>query len=63
MKQKKLNNLKIKVDGKQLSSKEIEKKQDFHKIMKMINKQKNWKNPWFFGAVGISILALLFSIT
>ena len=63
MKQKKLNNLKIVVDRKQLSSKEIEKKQDFRKIMKMINKQKNWKNPWFFGAVGISILALLFSIT
>ena len=62
MKQKKQNNLKIVLDRKKLSSKEIEKKQDFRRIMKMINKQKNWKSPWFFGVVGVSVLVLLFSI-
>ena len=62
MKQKKLNKLKIVVDRKNPSSKEIHNKQDFRKIIKMINQQKNWKSSWFFGVVGVSILALLFSV-
>ena len=44
------------------SAHEIRKKQDFNLVVKKYNRNKDyWKNPWFYGSIGIaSILSSLF---
>jgi hypothetical protein len=55
---------KINLDRPKISSEEIEKKQDFNKIVKglIIRKPGIYRNPWFYGFVGASSLITFFAI-
>jgi len=46
--------IKIYIDKKEVTSAEINSRQDFNKILASLPEKKNWKNPWFYGAVGLS---------
>ncbi len=46
--------IKIYIDRKEVTSAEINSRQDFKKIFASLPEKKNWKNPWFYGAVGLS---------
>jgi len=50
---------KINLDRSKISSEEIEKKQDFQKIVKSLSLKKPGvlRNPWFYGVVGACSLA------
>jgi len=54
---------KIKIDRPIVSSEEISQKQSFKKVVEGYKKIKPpvWKNPWFYGTVGIASLAILFT--
>mgnify|MGYP007063360986 CR=1 FL=1 len=61
--QKNQKDIKVIVNQKKLSSAEISMKQDFDAILKKFHQQKKmWKNPWFFGPVGISVLLLFYIV-
>jgi len=51
---------KVNLDRSKLSSSYIEQKQDFNKVLNdvKITKTPTWKSPWFYGAVGLSSLAI-----
>ena len=46
--------IKIYIDKKEVTSAEINARQDFNKILKSLPEKKSWINPWFYGAVGLS---------
>jgi len=46
--------IKIYIDRKEVTSDEINSRQDFKQILASLPEKKNWKNPWFYGAVGLS---------
>jgi len=46
--------IKIYIDRKEVTSAEINSRQDFKKILASLPEKKNWNNPWFYGAVGLS---------
>lgn len=46
--------IKIYIDRKEISSAEINSHQDFNKILAALPQKKNWINPWFYGAIGLS---------
>ena len=56
---------KINIDRPIVSSEEINKRQDFTTVMKGVKKMKPplYKNPWFYGPVGLASLALLFTLS
>lgn len=51
---------KVNLDRQNLSSSYIEKKQDFNQVLKSakMTKMPTWKSPWFYGAVGLSSVAI-----
>jgi hypothetical protein len=51
---------KVNLDRQNLSSSYIEKKQDFNHVLKSakMTKMPTWKSPWFYGAVGLSSVAI-----
>jgi hypothetical protein len=46
--------VKIYIDKKEVTSAEINSRQDFNKILASLPTKKKWINPWFYGAVGLS---------
>jgi hypothetical protein len=52
---------KVNLDRQNLSSSYIEKKQDFNHVLKSAKMTKipTWKSPWFYGAVGLSSVAIV----
>jgi len=52
---------KVNLDRQNLSSSFIEKKQDFNHVLKSAKMTKipTWKSPWFYGAVGLSSVAIV----
>lgn len=52
---------KVNLDRQNLSSSYIEKKQDFNHVLKSakMTKMPTWKSPWFYGAVGLSSVAIV----
>jgi hypothetical protein len=52
---------KVNLDRQNLSSSYIEKKQDFNHVLKSakMTKMPTWKSPWFYGAVGLSTVAIV----
>lgn len=52
---------KVNLDRPNLSSSFIEKKQDFNHVLKSakMTKMPTWKSPWFYGAVGLSTVAIV----
>jgi len=52
---------KVNLDRQNLSSSYIEKKQDFTHVLKSAKMTKipTWKSPWFYGAVGLSSVAIV----
>lgn len=56
---------KIKIDRPIVSSEEINSKQNFTKVVEGFRKIKPplWKNPWFYGPVGLASLALVLTLT
>jgi len=52
---------KVNLDRQNLSSSYIEKKQDFNHVLKSAKMTKipTWKSPWFYGAVGLSTVAIV----
>ena len=52
---------KVNLDRQNLSSSYIEKRQDFNHVLKSAKMTKipTWKSPWFYGAVGLSSVAIL----
>lgn len=59
-----MKKLKINLDRPPLESKYIESKQNFDHVLNGFKQLKPpiWKNPWFYGPVGIASLALILSI-
>lgn len=51
---------KVNLDREQLSSAHIERKQNFQHVLKnaQMTKPPIWKSPWFYGAVGLSSIAI-----
>jgi hypothetical protein len=57
-----MQKIKIIVDGDSPSKNQIFAKQDFTKVLKKYNqlyKPAVFKNPWFFGIVGLSSLLII----
>ncbi len=56
---------KFNLDRKPLDSSFIQSRQDFDKVIKGYQAMKPplWKNPWFYGPVGLASLALVLTIT
>jgi hypothetical protein len=56
---------KIKIDRPIISSEEINSKQDFTKVVEGFRKIKPplWKNPWFYGPIGLASLAIVLTLT
>lgn len=56
---------KINIDRPVVSSEEINKKQDFTKVVEGAKKVKPplFKNPWFYGPIGLATLALIITLT
>lgn len=52
---------KILFNKKELSSDQIKNMRDFDLVIKKVQAQRDyWRNPWFFGAMGLaSILSIL----
>ena len=52
---------KVNLDRQNLTSTYIEQKQDFQHVLKgaKMTKIPTWKSPWFYGAVGLSSVAIL----
>ncbi|MEN9997991.1 MAG: hypothetical protein RI922_981 [Bacteroidota bacterium] len=52
---------KVNLDRQNLSSSYIEKKQDFNHVLNSakMTKMPTWKSPWFYGAVGLSSVAIV----
>ena len=52
------------VDREYLSSDYIESRQNFGQVLNEVNQLKPpvWKSAWFYGPVGISVLAVVVSI-
>jgi hypothetical protein len=46
--------VKIYIDKQEVTSAEINSRQDFNKILSRLPPKKKWINPWFYGAVGLS---------
>lgn len=59
-----MKKLKINLDRPPLESKYIESKQNFDHVLNGFKQLKPpiWKNPWFYGPVGVASLALVLSI-
>jgi hypothetical protein len=59
-----MKKLKINVDRPQIKSEDIASRQNFDKVLDGYQKLKPpiFKNPWFYGAIGVASLAILFSI-
>lgn len=55
---------KILFNKKELSSDQIKNMRDFDLVIKKVQAQRDyWRNPWFFGAMGLaSILSILMLI-
>lgn len=51
---------KVNLDRSKPSSSYIEQKQDFNKVLRNVKMTKTptWKSPWFYGAVGLSSVAI-----
>lgn len=51
---------KVNLDRSKPSSSYIEQKQDFNKVLSNVKMTKTptWKSPWFYGAVGLSSVAI-----
>jgi len=51
---------KVNLDRKNLTSTYIEMRQDFKPILNQARNTKmtDWKSPWFYGAIGLSSMAL-----
>lgn len=51
---------KVTLDRSKVSSSYIEQKQDFDKVLNNVKLMKSptWKSPWFYGAVGLSSVAI-----
>ena len=54
--------IKIYIDKKEVTSAEINSRQDFKKILASLPEKKNWKNPWFYGGLSsvIGTISLYF---
>lgn len=52
--------IKVNLNREVISSLQIEKRQNFNEVLILgkLNKQATWKSPWFYGAVGLSSLAV-----
>ena len=59
-----MKNVKINVDRPQIKSEDIASKQNFNKVLNGYQKLKPpiFKNPWFYGAIGVASIAILFTI-
>lgn len=59
-----MKNVKINVDRPQIKSEDIASKQNFNKVLDGYQKLKPpiFKNPWFYGAIGVASIAILFTI-
>lgn len=59
-----MKKLKMNLDRKPLNSEFIESKQNFNQVLNGFKQLKPpiWKNPWFYGPIGVASLALFFSI-
>ncbi len=60
-----MKKLKIILDRKPMNSNHVASKQDFNQVLNEFKKLKPpiWKNPWFYGPVGLASLTLLMSIS
>ena len=60
-----MKKVKINLDRKPLNSGYIESKQNFDQVLAGFKQIKPpiWKNPWFYGPVGVASLALLVSLS
>lgn len=51
--------IKINLDRPKISSKQIDERRNFEKILLGSQSyQQQWKNPWFWGATGMATLSL-----
>ena len=59
-----MKKLKINVDRPQIKSEDIASRQNFDKVLDGYQKLKPpiYKNPWFYGAIGVASLAILLTI-
>jgi hypothetical protein len=60
-----MEKIKTIVDRERLGSDYIESRQNFGKVLNEVNQLKPpvWKSAWFYGPVGMSVLAVVVSIT
>ena len=59
-----MKKIKINIDRPQVKSEDIASRQNFDKVLDGYQKLKPpiFKNPWFYGAIGVASLAILFTI-
>ncbi len=59
-----MKKFKVILDRKPMNSDHVESKQDFNHVLNEFKKLKPpiWRNPWFYGPVGLASLTLLMSI-
>ncbi len=59
-----MKKLKINVDRPQIKSEDISSRQNFDKVLDGYQKLKPpiFKNPWFYGAIGVASLAILLTV-
>ena len=59
-----MKKLKINLDRQPLESKYIESKQNFDQVLNGFKQLKPpiWKNPWFYGPVGVATVALMLTV-
>lgn len=60
-----MKKVKINLDRKPLNSGYIESKQNFNQVLAGFKQIKPpiWKNPWFYGPIGVASLAILISLS
>lgn len=54
---------KFNLDRKTLSEEDIKSKQNFSKILQLTSKPGIWKNPWFYGSIGLTSFAAVLLLT
>jgi len=59
-----MKRLKINVDRPKIKTEDIVSKQDFGKVLNGYNKMKTpiFKNPWFYGVIGVATVAVLLTV-